>query len=192
MCWGFWHWFQYAINNMIPVWWVDVTRWVNCRELQGLMKEYLSLREAKEWLQAIPETGIWEPEWSGRDPRKPARNEDRDRRDCGLIPEHTDGCECWCGCRARVLKSYLRDDVIRMEELLKEVQGTLLTFPLCATQWETTAHEQEHRSSLRILKWRHLLLLPWNIFWRLKQLMCLTPSKHEENWALAANAIETK
>lgn len=39
------------------------------------MKEYLSLREAKERLQAIPETGMWEPEWSGRDPRKPARNE---------------------------------------------------------------------------------------------------------------------
>lgn len=83
-------------------------------------------------MQTIPETGMWELEWSMKDTRKPARNEDRNRRDCGLIPEHTDGCEC--GCRARMLKSYLRDDVIRMEELLKEVQGTLLIFPPCATQ----------------------------------------------------------
>lgn len=73
-------------------------RWVNRGELQGLMKKYLSLREAKVRLQAIPETGMWEPEWSVRGTRKPARNEYRDRRDCGLIPEHTDGCECWCGC----------------------------------------------------------------------------------------------
>lgn len=33
-----------------------------------------------------------------------------------------------------MLKSYLQDDVISMEELLKEVQETLLIFPPCATQ----------------------------------------------------------
>lgn len=36
---------------------------------------------------------------------------------------------------------HLRDDIIRMEELLKEVQGTLLIFPPCTTQRETAPNE---------------------------------------------------
>ena len=43
-------------------------RWVNHGELQGLMKKYLSLRESKERLQAIPETGMWSRSGAGGAP----------------------------------------------------------------------------------------------------------------------------
>lgn len=80
MCWrGGWA-FIPMCHDRTPIWWADVMRWANCRELQGLLEEYLSFKEAKERMRAIPEIRVWgagvECEWYQEDTQEWGQGEE--------------------------------------------------------------------------------------------------------------------